>query len=152
MKIIPQSKIWAGLALTALLADPSLVQAADTKVEARLIWGTNDEKSPNPDHKKVDDALAKKLKAMPFKWNNFFEVNRTNFTLVSTNYTKVVMSKQCSIDVKDSGKAGIKVKIYGQGKEMSRIEKSPLPKSEILAIAGDSKNESAWLITLKRTE
>lgn len=151
MKLIPHAKFLAGLTLTALLVGHSVAYAADTKLEARLIWGTNDEKSPNPDHKKVDDVLAKKLKAMPFKWNNFFEVNRTNFT-VGTNYTKVVMSKQCSIDVKDSGKAGIKVKMFGQGKEMSRIEKSPLPKGEILTIAGDSKDQSAWLITIKRTE
>ena len=67
MKIIPSTKVWASLALTVLLAGQSVAQAAAAKLEATLIWGTNDEKSPNPEHKKVDAAVAKKLKAMPFK-------------------------------------------------------------------------------------
>lgn len=154
MKIIPHAKLWASLALTALLAGQSVSQAATqplpAKFEARLLWGTNDEKSPNPDHKKVDAALAKKLKGIPFKWNNFFEVNRQTFP-VTTNYTRVVMSKQCSIDVKDTGEGRIKVKMLGEGKEVSRIEKS-LPKGETLIISGDTKNESAWLIVIKRVE
>ena len=150
MKIIPSTKVWASLALTVLLAGQSVAQAAAAKLEATLIWGTNDEKSPNPEHKKVDAAVAKKLKAMPFKWNNFFEVNRQTFA-VTTNYTKLVMSKQCSIEVKDTGDSRIKVKMFGEGKEVSRIEKS-LPKGETLIISGDNKNQSAWLIIIKRTE
>ena len=82
--------------------------------------------------------------------NNFFEVNRQTFA-VTTNYTKVVMSKQCSIEVKDTGDSRIKVKMFGEGKEVSRIEKS-LPKGETLIISGDNKNQSAWLIIIKRAE
>lgn len=154
MKIIPHAKLWASLALTALLtsqfASQAAPQPASAKFEARLLWGTNDEKSPNPEHKKVDAELAKKLKTIPFKWKNFFEVSRQVFA-VTTNYTRVVMSKQCSIDVKDTGETRIKVKMLGEGKEVSRIEKS-MPKGETLIISGDNKNESAWLIVIKRVE
>src|SRR5436190_16296153 len=74
--------------------------AADRKVEARLIWGTNEDKSPDPSHKLLDGELAKSLREMPLKWKNFFEVNRQVFTINTNTYTNIVMSKQCSIEVK----------------------------------------------------
>src|SRR4051812_28463400 len=72
--------------------------AAERKMEARLIWGTNEEKSPNPNHKPLDGELAKKLREMPLKWRNFFEVNRQIFTITDQRYTNIVMSKKCSIE------------------------------------------------------
>ena len=48
--------------------------AADLKLEARLIWGTNDETSPNPDHKPVD-AKTTGMLSKAFKWKKYFLVN-----------------------------------------------------------------------------
>lgn len=117
-------------------------------MEARLIWGTNDDKSPDPAHKQLDGELAKKLRDLPFKWKNYFEVHRQTFTINDKQYTKVVMSKQCSIEVKDKGDTKIAVKLYGDGKFVNRTEK-PLPKGEVLAIGGDDKNNNAWFITVR---
>src|ERR1041385_2604831 len=72
--------------------------AAERKMEARLIWGTNEDKSPNPNHKPLDGELAKKLREMPLKWKNFFEVNRQIFTINDKVYTNIVMSRKCSIE------------------------------------------------------
>jgi hypothetical protein len=77
-------------------------------------------------------------------------VNRQTVA-VTTNYAKVVMSKQCSIEIKDTGDSRVKVKVFGEGKEISRIEKS-LPKGESLIVSGDSKDQSAWLLIIKRPE
>src|SRR5882672_1242111 len=77
--------------------------AAERKMEARLIWGTNEDKSPDPKHKPLDGEIAKKLREMPLKWKNFFEVNRQVFSINTNAYTNIVMSKQCSIQVKDKG-------------------------------------------------
>jgi len=122
--------------------------AAERKMEARLIWGTNDDKSPDASHKPLDGEIARKLREMPLKWKNFFEVNRQNFTINDQTYTNVVMSKQCSIEVKDKGGNNVTVKLYGQGKPVNRVDK-PLPKGEMLAIGGDDKNNSAWFITVR---
>jgi hypothetical protein len=122
--------------------------AAERKIEARLIWGTNEDKSPDPKQKPLDAELAKKLHQMPLKWKNFFEVNRQVFTISDTNYTKVVMSKKCSIEVKDKGANNVTVKVYGDGTQVRRVDK-PLPKGEMLTIGGDAKDNNAWFITVR---
>ena len=122
--------------------------AAERKMEARLIWGTNDDKSPDPKHKPLDGELARKLREMPLKWKNFFEVNRQVFTINDQRYTNIVMSKQCMIEVKDKGANNVTVKLYGQGKQVNRVDK-PLPKGEVLTMGGDARNNSAWFITVR---
>jgi len=117
-------------------------------MEARLIWGTNEGKSPNPSHKPLDGELAKKLRDMPLKWKNFFEVNRVVFTINDKVYTNIVMSKKCSIEVKDKGGNNVTVKLYGDGKQVNRVDK-PLPKGEVLTIGGDAKDNNAWFITVR---
>src|SRR5690242_12336102 len=69
-----------GFAAVVSCALCGLASAAERKLEARLIWGTNDEKSPNASHKKLEGEMAKKLGEMPFKWKNYFEVNRQSFS------------------------------------------------------------------------
>ena len=122
--------------------------AADRKLEACLIWGTNEDKSPNPNHKPLSGELAKKLREMPLKWKNYFEVNCQVFTINTTNYSKVVMSKKCYIEVKDKGANNVTVKLYGEGKQVNRVDK-PLPKDEVLTLGGDAKDNNAWFITVR---
>lgn len=122
--------------------------AADRKMEARLIWGTNDEKSPEPSHKPLDGELAKKLGEMPLKWKNYFEVKKLVFDINDKAYTNVVMSKKCTIEVKDKGNNNVTVKLYGEGKQVNRVDK-PLPKGEVLVIGGEDKGKNAWFITVR---
>jgi hypothetical protein len=137
---------FAALALTIMV---SAAAAADRKMEARLVWGTNADKSPDASHKKLDGELAKKLGEMPLKWKNFFEVNRQPFTINTTNYTKVVLSKKSYIEVKDKGGNNVTVKLYGDGKPATRVDR-PLPKGEVLTIAGDAKDNNAWFIIVRQ--
>lgn len=136
---------WAALVLAVSLGTAI---AADRKLEARLIWGTNEEKSPDTSHKRLDGELAKKLHEMPLKWKNFFEVNRQVFSINTTNYAKIVMSKKCYIEVKDKGANNVTVKVYGDGKQVKRVDK-PLPKGDILTIGGDAKDNNAWFLTVR---
>ena len=140
----------ARLAFTAILFAGvlSAATAAERKMEARLVWGTNDEKSPEPSHKPLDADMAKKLHEMPLKWKNYFEVNRRTFLINPQTYTNIVMSKQCSIEMKDKGGNNVTVKLYGQGKPVNRVDK-PLPKGDVLTIGGDAKNNSAWFIMVR---
>src|SRR5882724_7230485 len=126
---------WIRLGFSTLVFSATLCAAvaAERKMEARLIWGTNEEKSPDPKHKPLDGELAKKLHEMPLKWKNFFEVNRVVFTIHTNAYTNIVMSKQCAIEVKQKEGNNVTVKLYGQGKQVNRVDK-PLPKGEVLTL------------------
>jgi hypothetical protein len=137
-----------GFSVLIFSATLSGAVAGERKMEARLIWGTNDEKSPDPSHKPLDGELARKLRDMPLKWKNFFEVNRKVFVINDQSYTNVPMSKKCSIEVKAKVADNVTVKLYGEGKQVNRVDK-PLPKGELLAIGGDDKNNSAWFITVR---
>ena len=137
-----------GFAALAFIVMVSTAAAADRKMEARLVWGTNADKSPDASHKKLDGELAKKLREMPLKWENFFEVNRQPFTINTTNYTKIVLSKKCTIEVKDKGANNVTVKLYGEGKQVNRVDK-PLPKGEVLTIGGDAKDNNAWFVIVR---
>jgi hypothetical protein len=137
-----------GLAAVAFLLTALSAVAADRKIEARLIWGTNDEKSPEPSHKPLDGELAKKLTDMPLKWKNYFEVKKLVFDINDKAYTNIVMSKKCAIEVKDKGNNNVTVKLYGEGKQVNRVDK-PLPKGEVLVIGGEDKGNNAWFITVR---
>jgi hypothetical protein len=134
------------LALLGCVASTA-VQAAERKLEAQLLWGTDDAKSPDPNHKPVDGVLDKKLKSIPLKYKHYFEVKRQGFTINDKEYTRVEMSKQCYIEVKDKGENRVTVKLFGEGKWVKRLD-SPLPKGETMAIAGDDKNGTAWLVVV----
>jgi hypothetical protein len=139
--------VWLlAVALTGWVVLPD-IQAAERKLEAQLLWATDDAKSPDPHHKPVDPVLDKKLKSIPLKYKNYFEVRRQTFVITDKDYSKVEMSKQCYIEVKDKGENRVTVKLYGEGKLVKRLD-SPLPKGETVTIAGDDKNGTAWLVVV----
>jgi hypothetical protein len=136
------------LLVTALAAS---VQAGELKLETILIWGTNDEKSPDPKHKPVGEKLAKKLKKLPFKWQNYFEVNRVKFTLAEDQTQKVELSKECKIKVRNLGKSTVEVQLYGKGELVSKISQS-LTKDECLVTGGNAANLTAWFVVLRQAD
>jgi hypothetical protein len=139
------------LLLLLVVALAATAWAAERQMQARLVWGTNHEKPDNPKLKPLDGELARKLKNLPLKFNNYFEVNRQTFTINDQEYRKVEMSQKCYIEVKDKGESRVAVKLYGEGKLVSRVDK-PLPKGETVAIAGDTKDGSAWLVVVEPVE
>ena len=138
------------------LLSPIAALAQATPMEALLVWGTNDGSSPKPEHKPIGANLKKQFDVMPFKWKNYFEEKRTQFSVNTNQYTRVDFNKNCSLDVKCLGASRIKVKMYGKDKdgkdkEVVRHEK-PLGPGETLIIAGDDKNDnsqSAWFIVIR---
>ena len=58
--------------LSTFLLAAAAASAGDMKLEAHLVWGTNDEKG-GPNCKPVDAELAAKLHGM-LKWKNYFEI------------------------------------------------------------------------------
>ena len=145
----PLSFLALVLLLLAALGAP--VQAAEIKLEAQLIWGTNDEKSPDPKHKAVDSKVEKKLKKLPFKWQNYFEVNREKFTVAQGETKKIVLSKDCEIKVRNAGNNSVELQIFGKGESVGKISQA-LPKDELLVTGGNAANFTSWFVVLHQVD
>jgi hypothetical protein len=122
--------------------------AEEIKVEARLIWGTNDEKSQKPKHKPVDEETAKKLRKI-FKWKNYFIETAKQVTIPSRESRQIMMSPDCTIEVKELPGPPVEVKMIGKGKLINKTTK-PLNHGEWFIIGGDDKNECAWFVIISR--
>lgn len=125
--------------------------AGELKLEAQLIWGTHEEKSPNPRHKPVDAQVARKLKDLPFKWSHYFEVHRKEFTVSRDQPRRVTMSDECEINVRQVENDQIELTLYGKGKRVGRITQK-LPKGEMLVLGGNAPNYTAWFVVLQRKD
>src|SRR4026208_835797 len=70
-------RVMVALMMVAFLVlGQTSVGAADMKVEVQLLWGTNDPKSPNPNHTPVEADIKKRLKDLPLRWTNYFLVKK----------------------------------------------------------------------------
>ena len=138
-----------GCFIVTALGLPAL--AGELKLEAQLIWGTNDEKSPDPTHKAVDPKVAKKLKKLPFKWQHYFEVNNKQFAIAEGETKKIVLSKDCEIKVRNSGKNAVEVQLFGKGECVGKISQA-LPKDELLVMGGNAANFTAWFVVLRQPD
>src|ERR1700749_2059809 len=96
------TKTTACLGAAVLLV--ATAQAQNLKVEAQLIWGTDDVQSPDPKHRPIDADLAHRLSKAPYRWKNYFEVNREVVDIaVGETKTKIPISKRCLLDIKNLG-------------------------------------------------
>jgi len=144
--------VWL-LSLVALAS--STVQRAqgaeEMKIQAILVWGTDESKPPEgKNYKPLDEQITKRLRAL--KWKNYFEVKRIEFTAATGAPKKIAVSDKCELEVQGLGNSKIEVVLYGKGKEAARV-KGVLPKNEILVPgSGDAPNENAWLVVLKRLD
>src|SRR5688572_17213804 len=69
--------------------------AANLKMEAKLIWGSNE---PSKDHKPVDPAVAEKLQAC-FKWKYYYVMNTVVTDIPSRETRKLKMSDPCTLEI-----------------------------------------------------
>jgi hypothetical protein len=132
--------------LTLLLLANSFPSAfaADLNLEAKLIWATDDEKSPDANHKPVDQATAEKLRKV-FKWKNYFVVNRVTKVVPSRGSSKFELSKDCTVEIRELEGPRVEVTLIGKGKQVNKTTKT-LTKGEWFTYAGDDKNQSAWFV------
>ena len=134
------------LLLFLVLSFAAPAWAEELKVEARLIWGTNDDKSPDPSHKPVDKDLSTRLRNV-FKWKNYFEVNRVNSTIPSRGTKKLEMSKACTVEITELAGPKVEVKLMGKGKMVNRTVEA-LSRGNCFTIGGPDKNETAWFVVV----
>lgn len=141
---ITKSSMRFVLVLALVLLTPTHLQAAELKLELKLIWGTDEETSPDPGHKPVDEATASKLRKV-FKWKNYFEVNRQTATIPSRSTKQIPMSKKCTIEITELEGPKVEVTLIGEGKRVNKTTRH-LAKGECFTLGGEDKNSSAWFI------
>jgi len=134
------------LAMTSLAAP-----APDLKLEALLIWGSNEQTSPDANHKPVGPKLKKKLEELPLKWTNYFEVKRIKFDVSTSNSSKVPLSEKCELVVKYLGHSKIEVTVYGKGKQCA-TRTQELTKDDTLILGGNAPGATSWFAVLRRAE
>jgi hypothetical protein len=134
-----------------LTSGEARLQAAPLKLQVQLIWGTGDDHSPDPTHKPVEREVKMKLKDLPLKWNNYFEVSRKDFEVTASGVSKVPLSEKCALEVKSLGGSKLEIVLFGKGKETLRRTQT-LDKGEMLVLGGNAPNATAWLVVLKRLE
>ncbi len=151
-KFVSATRLAAVLTTAVLtIAATSIGRAADLKLEAQLIWGTNDANSPNPQHKPVEPEVARKLKGLPFKWSHYYVVNRVQFTVSENSERKERMSKECEIQVKNLGNSQVELTLYGKSEPVGKITQA-LPKGELLVTGGNAANSTAWFVALRQAD
>ena len=145
-------KCWFLLLAAVLMATllPGQTFAQAIKLEAQLVWGTDTKVDGSPTHKPVGPEVQKKLSELPLKYSHYYEINRKAFD-VDNNSRKVELSEKCQVEVKSLKDSKVEVVLFGKGKEVVRRTQT-LPKGEMLVLAGNAPNATAWLVTLKRIE
>jgi hypothetical protein len=134
--------IWTAAVIPAVAG----VKDDQVKLRAQLIWGTNDEKSPNPDHKDLNPELRKKLSGV-FKWKNYFEVKNQEMAVPGKGTKRVRLSNQCEVEVKNLGSGMISAKLFGEGKLLVE-QRQNFTLKEPLVLGGHDKNKTAWFVVL----
>jgi len=126
-----------------------VARGADMKLEARLIWGTSDDKT-DAKCKPIDPELAGKLHGM-FKWKNYYEITNQNENLTANKLRTLKMSDQCTLQLKNVGGSRIEVNCIGQGKEVHKGAYT-LDPPKWLVLGGNCDNNNAWFIALRAVD
>ena len=145
---------WLLAALAFLICPLFAAQGGDMKLQATLVWATDDSKPPEgKTYTPVEPEIRNKIHDLPLKWKNYFEVSRTNFSVTPIATKKAAVSPKCEVEVKNlgTGNSEVEVVLIGKGKEVMRRKQS-LPRGELLVLGGNAPNATAWLVTLKRVE
>ena len=140
-----------GLGMTVFLGLTSPAQAADSKLEAVLVWATNGPKPKDSELKELSADVAKKIHCFPFKYTNYFEVNRKQFTLREGGSKSVSMSKDCKLTLKTKDAGKVEVTLIGQGKPVGTITQE-IKKDKCLVTGGPAENSTAWFVVIKHIE
>ncbi len=125
---------------------PLASEPVETRVQAVLVWGTNESQPSGKNIKELDAKLRERL-ANIFKWRNYFEVSRKTAGVTPSKPQLVKLSDDCSVDIKLLPDNQAEVKLIGKGKTIVTRRHS-LAKPDALVLAGDDKNNTAWFVVL----
>jgi hypothetical protein len=134
------------LAAMAFSATALSTRAADLKLEARLIWGANDDKEAVK-YKPADPGLSDKLHRM-FKWKNYVEITNKTAGIAVNQTCDLKMSDACTLRVKNMGGSRVEVSCIGHGKQVHKGAYTVVPPQWVV-LGGNDTADTAWFIGLR---
>lgn len=133
---------------TVLLAlATGVAQAKELKLEAKLVWATNDEKSPKKDHEPVDKETAEKLRKV-FKWKNYFVEKKVTGIVPSRGSNQFKMSEKCTIEITELEGPRVEVKLVGKGEPVHKAIKEIRKGEWFVYTSENDKKDCAWLVII----
>jgi hypothetical protein len=140
---------WVVGVLLAFGSVSARAEADGIKVEAQLIWATNDKEDPNPKHKPVAPEIREKINQLPLKWANYFEVKNVPLEIPKGEVRVAKLSEKCAVEIKNLEGGKIEVALMGKGDPVwKRVQ--TLPKGDVLILGGNAPNATAWFVAVKR--
>ena len=127
------------ITLIALFAAASAT-AGPLGVDAKLVWGCNEEKTTDSSLKLLSPETVKQMGIGMFKWKHYFLVTNMSATIPEKGTGKLVLSPKCTVEV-TNGEETYNAKLIGEGKKLKELDQK---KDKSLVLAGDDKNETAW--------
>jgi hypothetical protein len=138
--------IYRSILPALFLAIAVTARGGDMKLEARLVWGTSDDKA-DAKCKPMDAELAGKLHGM-FKWKNYYEITNEIADLAPNKVRTLKMSDQCTLQLRRISGSRIEVNCIGRGKEVHKGAYT-LDPPKWLVLGGNCGNDTAWFIGLR---
>jgi len=142
-----------GLALMVFWFAAPVLQAAETlELSARLVWGTNHDKSADDELKAMTPKLKSKFVNI-FKWKEYYEISKKTFQFPKHEGKQVRMSKKCEIIMKLLDKDTLQVQVIGED-QLQRTVKHPLKPiltdGDLFVVGGDDKDSygDAWFLVI----
>src|SRR5215207_9590560 len=144
---------WKALLLMAWLVAVAIpARAEELKIEATLIWATNDEKFSDPKYKAVDPKLVEELRKI-FAWKRYFEVNRQTGVVPNRSTKSFKVSDKCVVEITEIEGPKVEVKLIGEGKPINKTTTKALSRGSYFTLGGgDSKNGSAWFVVISQLD
>jgi hypothetical protein len=143
--------VWLSMVFFLFGSGSARAASGDMKIEAQLIWATNDKEDPDKTHKPVARDILEKLKELPLKWANYFEVNKVTLDIPKAESRKGKLSDKCQVEVKNLDGVQVEVALIGKGDPVWKRIQS-LPKGDVLVLGGNAPISTAWLVALKRIQ
>jgi len=143
-----QTNLTRLLALLFLCA-AAAAHAGDLNLQAKLVWGTDDDKD-DATRKPVDSELASKLHGT-FKWKNYYEITNQTASIPLNQSCDLKMSDRCTLQIKNLGGSRIEINCIGQGKTVCKGASTLVP-PQWLILGGDATNKTAWFVGLREID
>lgn len=112
----------------------------------QLIRGNDEARPPAPDAKPIGPKLSQSLHSV-FRWRRYWEVARQEVSVAAGTRTRVVLSKERSVEIDLTQPDKRKVTAFSDQKP---VASSTRPFGEALTIIGaDRDKRSAWFVVVR---
>jgi hypothetical protein len=141
---------WFAWVLCGLICGASatvFAGADEAELQAQLVWATDGTKTAGKELKELDAATRDKLRGV-FRWKEYLEISKKDFKVTAAVLSRVRLSPKCEIEVERFGQETFEVKLFGEGRMVVKKRQSLKP-AELLVLAGDDKDDTAWFVVIR---